>query len=209
MHRYDENEPIRRRHRPRHNRTPEPNNLCYWNGGDVNGRQAFPCVKYLSFKKLRSVTAEGETIKYSGLLEGSVNARKHFDNCCELWISESVWTPYLICQRSAFELLATLLDLYQLRGFKPLALFVVIYSFGICQQLYAETVLKQFTSAGVLRNPSNFGEPCCFCRTWVPNDAWTRYLDSCFLIEFEVVVFWESLSHWAIFIRWKNGNSSK
>lgn len=66
--------------------TPEPNNLCYWNEDDVNGRQAFPCVKYLSFKKLRPVTAEVETIKYWRLLERSVNSRKHLDNC---WIRES------------------------------------------------------------------------------------------------------------------------
>lgn len=35
---------------------------------------------------------------------------------------------------------------------------MISYSFGICQHLYTERVLRQFTSAGVLRNPSK--EPC-------------------------------------------------
>ena len=216
MHRYEENEPIRRRHRPRHNATPEPNNLCYWNEVDVNGRQAFPCVKYLSFKELRPVTAEGETIKYWRLLEGSVNSRKYLDNCWDCGLGKAtLWTPYLICQRSVFRITSkSLLNLSQLRGFKPLGLFVITYSFGICQQLYTETLLKQFTSAGVLqwvlRNPSK--EPYIFLPNmmWVPIDAWTRYFDSCSLVvKFKFVLFWANSSQWAICIWWKNGNSPK
>ena len=127
-------------------------------------------MKYLSFKQLRPVTADGETIKYWRLLEGSVNSRKYLDNCWDCGLGKAtLWTPYLICQRSVFRITSkSLLDLSQLRGFKPLALFVITYSFGICQQLYTETLLKQFTSAGVLRwvlrNPSK--EPKIFCRTW-------------------------------------------
>lgn len=202
-----ENEPIRRRGKAQHNRAPEPNNLCYWNENEVNGRQAFRCVKYLSFKKLRQVTTEGETIKYSRLLEGSVNARKHLVNCWELWISQNVWTPYLISQASAFEFLATLFVLTQLCGFKPLDPFVIIYSFGICQQLYNETVLKQFASAGTLRNSSNFGELCCSCRTralTLKHDILTAVSSSWSWIRLLLRKF----IHWAISIWWRNGDSS-